>query len=116
MIDGDSLLRAWLLGPLSPVVGLVGGIFVGALPEKYDPRQSGQGMAIVIRSGGSGVSRMSGGGAHAEIPLINPRMQITVWAGENESQLAHTVDRAMFDWLHGRESVNLGDFGLVLWC
>src|SRR6266702_2194621 len=120
MIDRDALLRFWLLDATGPVVALLGtpdrSIFVGSLPEKYDPRQTGQGMAIVIRAGGSGLSRMTGGGAHPEIPLINPRMQITVWAGENESDRAHTVDRAIMDWINRRENVNLGQFGYVLWC
>jgi len=87
-------------------------IFAGHLPEKYDPKQTGNGMGIVVRVGGSGVT--SGGVAHPEMPIIDPRMQITVWAGNNEFERARSVDGAIFDWIHAKSSVDFGDIGFVL--
>jgi hypothetical protein len=133
MVDPNLLLRTWLLTPVVslPTVGLLANpvlqalaatnpitpwpatpIFAGHLPEKYDPRQTGNGMAIVVRVGGSGTT--TGGVAHTEIPIIDPRMQIIVWAGLNEYQLARSVDRAIFDWIHAKAPLDFGDVGFVI--
>lgn len=70
-------------------------------------------MAIVIRVGGSGMT--SGGTANTEIPIIDPRMQVSVWAGINEYQKARALDRAIFDWIHAKNSIDLGaDVGFAL--
>jgi hypothetical protein len=87
-------------------------IFAGQLPEKYDPRQTGNGMAVVVRVGGSGLT--TGGVAHPEMPIIDPRMEVIVWAGINEFETARSVDRAIFDWIHGKASLDFGDIGFVL--
>jgi hypothetical protein len=135
MIDPNLFLRTWLLIPQLPqpdgslldnpvLAALLAQlppppdpwpsppVFAGHLPEHYDPRPSGNGMAIVIRVGGSGMT--SGGTANPEIPIIDPRMQVSVWAGINEYQKARTLDRAIFDWIHGKTSINLGDAGFAL--
>lgn len=134
MIDPNLLLRTWLLIPdlfiegvdvANPVLAALAlqdpppafrppdpPVYAGHLPEHYDPRPTGNGMAIVIRVGGSGTT--SGGTASPEIPIIDPRMQITVWAGINEYQKARTLDRAVFDWLHAKNNVDLGETGFVL--
>ena len=121
MIDPNKLLRTWLITPqvtipvdgtiLNPVLDvlanqgfLVDGItrapavpwpitpvFAGHLPEKYDPRPTGNGMAIVIRGGGSGVTY--GGTAHPEIPIIDPRLEVICWAGENARMMPSAVVR-----------------------
>jgi hypothetical protein len=134
VIDPNLLLRTWLLTPdlvldgvdvSNPVLTALSlqdptpanppdstPIYAGHLPEHYDPRPTGQGVAIVIRVGGSGTT--SGGTANAEIPIIDPRMQITVWAGINAYQQARTLDRAIFDWIHAKNNVDLGEAGFVL--
>ena len=133
MIDPNLLLRTWLLLPSltlldgtvveNPVLAALSAttpavawpqtpVFAGHLPEGYDPRQTGNGPAIVVRVGGSGVT--SGGTAHPEIPIIDPRMQVIVWAGINEYQLARTIDRAIFDWIHGQTALDIADTGHVL--
>lgn len=118
MIDPTAALRFWLLDPTGPVIALLGtptqSIFVGSLPEKYDPRQTGAGRAIVIQGGGSGLS--SGGTAETELPLIRPRLRTTSWAGENESEGARAIDCAIHDWIHSKNNIDLGDFGFVLSC
>jgi hypothetical protein len=87
-------------------------VFAGHLPEEYDPRQPGNGLAVVVRVGGSGVT--DGGVAHTEMPIIDPRMQITVWAGNNLFELARKMDGAIFDWIHAKSSLDFGDMGFVL--
>jgi len=135
MIDPNKLLRAWLIAPqvtipvegtlLNPVLNVLANqipapavpypitpIFAGHLPEKYDPRPTGNGMAVVIRGGGSGVTY--GGTAHTEIPIIDPRMEVICWGGNNEFEKARSVDRAIFDWIHAKSHVDLGDVGFVI--
>jgi len=136
MIDPNELLRTWLLLPLRTIGGVlvpnpilavladpantpaapypVTPIFAGHLPEGYDPKQTGNGMAIVLRVGGSGTT--AGGTAHSEIPIIDPRMQLTVWAGINEYRRARQVDRAIFDWIHAKTPLDLGVTGYVIQC
>jgi hypothetical protein len=135
MVDPNKLLRTWLLTPTVtlPVEGLLTNpvlavlanqnpaptvgwpippIFAGHLPEKYDPRPAGNGMAVVVRVGGTGTTE--GGVAHTEIPIIDPRMQVICWAGNNEFEKARSVDRAIFDWIHKKAHVDLGDVGFVI--
>lgn len=135
MIDHNKLLRTWLLAPqvTLPVIGTISNpvlavlasqspapavpypitpIFAGHLPEKYDPRPTGNGMAVVIRGGGSGVT--FGGTAHTEIPIIDPRLEVICWAGNNEFEKARSVDRAIFDWIHAKSCLDLGDVGFVI--
>src|SRR5262252_9116541 len=106
MVDPNKLLRAWMLaqsvtgnnpdgtrgiqintilpvfqGNPGAIQWPVPSVFAGHLPERYSPKQEGHGLAIVVRVGGSGVT--SGGVAHTEMPIIDPRMQVTVWAGNN---------------------------------
>jgi len=69
-------------------------------------------MAIVVRVGGSGVT--SGGVAHTEIPIIDPRMQVTVWAGNNLFELARSLDTAIFDWIHAHSAIDFGNLGYVI--
>jgi hypothetical protein len=140
MIDPNKLLRTWLITPqvtlpvegtlINPVLSVLANqtgnttgptpavpwpitpIFAGHLPEKYDPRPTGNGLAIVIRGGGSGVTY--GGTAHTEIPIIDPRMEIICWGGNNEFEKARSVDRAIFDWIHAKSALDLGDVGFVI--
>jgi hypothetical protein len=138
MVDPNLLLRTWLLlpGPRTlpdgtvldnPVLAVLADpanapvvpypitpVFAGQLPEGYDPKQTGQGMAIVVTVGGSGPT--SGGTAHSEIPIIDPRMMVKVWAGNNEYQRARELDRAIFDWIHAKTPLDLGDVGYVIQC
>jgi len=137
MVDPNGLLRTWMLAPnvvardddgnlrqlLNPILAFFQDnipprpwpqtpIFAGHLPEKYSPKSEANGPAIVVRVGGSGVT--SGGVAHTEIPIIDPRMQITVWAGNNLFELAHALDGAIFDWIHAKASIDFGDSGFVI--
>jgi hypothetical protein len=132
MVDPNKLLRVWMLTPTmtidgvdtdNPILAVLASqagnnpppsppIFAGSLPEKYDPRQTGNGTAVVVRVGGSGTT--TGGVAHTEIPIIDPRMQVVVWAGINEFEKARTVDRAIFDWIHAKARLDFGGDGFVL--
>lgn len=126
MIDPNFLLRNWLLTPslvidgvdtLNPVLAALDNednVFAGRLPENFNPGFLNDGLAIVVRVGGSGTT--TGGIAHAEIPIFDPRMQITVWAGLNEFQLARSVDGPIFDWIHGKTNIDLGNAGYVMTC
>lgn len=129
MIDPNKLLRMWLLTPQitlidgavidNPVIPALENapaatplpteqrVIAGHLQEGYDARPTGNGPAIVVRVGGSGVT--SGGTAHPEIPIIDPRMQVIVWAGINEYEQARIIDGAIFDWLQGGNALDITD-------
>lgn len=136
MVDPNKLLRYWMLAPsviasnqdgsrgllVNPILEVFAEnpaqnpwpqppIFAGHLPENYSPKMEGNGLAIVVRVGGSGVT--SGGVANSEMPLIDPRMQVTVWAGNNLFELARKLDGAIFDWVHARAPVDMGQYGFV---
>ena len=134
MVDPNNLLRTWMLQPYvtlpdgstlaNPILAVFeqnagdqpwpGGpsVFAGHLPEKYNPKQTGNGMAIVVMVGGSGTT--VGGVAHTEMPIIDPRMQVKVWAGNNEFVRARQLDGAIFDWIHAKTSLDFAGIGFVL--
>lgn len=95
MRDAIKVLRQVLLADAG-IVGLAVSVYGGILPEHYDPTSN---PAIVIT--------VKGGSAHSEIPLQNPSVQIQCWSGINEFVLAHQVDAAVFNALHGLT----GDYG-----
>ena len=87
-------------------------VFAGKLPEQYNPRQAGHGLAIVVSVSGSGAT--DGGVAHPEIPIIDPRMQVKVWAGDYEFLRARQLDCAIYDWIHGKTGLVFSGIGFVL--
>jgi hypothetical protein len=115
-LEGATLVNPILdvLAQNAPAVAWPNGpsVFAGVLPEKYNPRQSGNGMAIVVSVGGSGLTKTEG--QHTEIPMIDPRMYVRVWAGNNEFARARQLDLAIFDWIHAKTSLDFGDDGFVL--
>jgi hypothetical protein len=134
LVDPNNLLRTWMLQPyvtltdgttlVNPILDVFqhnaaaqtwpGGpsVFAGHLPEQYNPKQTGHGLAIVVTVGGSGMT--VGGVAHTEIPIIDPRMQVKVWAGNNEFVRARQLDGAIFDWIHAKTSLDFSGIGFVL--
>ena len=87
-------------------------VFAGKLPELYNPKQAGHGLAIVVTVGGSAPT--DGGVAHPEIPIIDPRMQVRVWAGNYEFVRARQLDGAIYDWIHGKTALVFSGIGFVL--
>jgi hypothetical protein len=120
MIDANLFLRTWLLtavvnGQQNPIPGVLGSqqIFAGQVPPGVDTSVA---PAIIVRAGGGTASASSGGSAHPEIPIIQPRMQITAWCGPNQFQLARQIYGAAFDWIHGKTAIDLGAIGYALSC
>jgi hypothetical protein len=136
LVDPNNLLRTWMLLPsvtlpppdgttlFNPILQVFqqntpaetwpGGppVFAGKLPEQYNPRQAGHGLAIVVSVSGSGAT--DGGVAHPEIPIIDPRMQVKVWAGDYEFLRARQLDCAIYDWIHGKTALVFSGIGFVL--
>jgi hypothetical protein len=133
MIDVNNLLRTWLLtDPLNnqanPVIELLTNLFSpgapppnntpnriysGHLPPGFDPTF---GPGIVVRVGSGTSTGTAGGSAEAEAPILNPRMQISVFGDGNDYTTTREVYRSIFDWIHGKTNVDLGDAGYVLTC
>lgn len=133
MIDVNLLLRTWLLtdplnGVANPVIELLTSLFTpgapapnntpnriysGHLPPGFDPTF---GPGIVVRVGSGSSSGTTGGSAHPEAPILNPRMGITIFGDGNDYTTTRQVYRAIFDWIHGKTNVDLGDAGYVLTC
>jgi len=123
MIDGNKLLRAWLLTPsmdytpggtqINPLLPLIDAqrVWGGGLPEGFDPAA---GAGIVVVRGGSGIT--SGGIPSDEIPLWNPHMRVTVWCNKNEFQIASDIFGAVSDWIDQRNNVSIPDIGYVIAC
>jgi len=133
MIDTNLLLRTWLLtdplnGEANPVLVLLNELFTpgapppndtplriysGHLPVGFDPTF---GPGIVVRGGTGTATGTSGGSAHPEAPILNPRKQLTVFGDGNDYTTTAQIYRDCFDWLHQRTNVDLGDAGYVLAC
>ncbi len=133
MIDVSLLAKTWLLtdplnGEVNPVLALLNSLFTsggvspndtpnrvwsGHLPVGFDPKY---GPGIVVRVGSGTATGTAGGSAHPEAPILNPRLQLTVFGLANYYTVPRQVYRAVFDWWHGRTNINLGDAGYVLTC
>jgi hypothetical protein len=133
MIDVNLLVVTWLLtdplnGEPNPVNALLtslftsGGVspndspqrvYAGHLPVGFDTKY---GPGIVVRVGGGTASGTAGGSAHPEAPILNPRMQITVYGTGNFYEVPRRIYRAIFDWMHQRTGVDFGSLGYVLSC
>ena len=129
MIDVALALRTWLLLPSVSIGGQVqtnqvpvilnaafvtGGafpnntpdrIYVGHLVTGFDPKY---GPGIVIRVGSGTTTGTGGGSSHPEIPLTMPRVQMTVFAGIQQYQVARRVYRAAYDWMNRQTNIDLG--------
>ena len=104
MVDAPVLIRDFLLLQ-SSVVDLLGtninaSIYASYdLPEHFDPKK---GPCIQIF--------WTGGRSHPEIlPLVNARLQVRVWADDEQSDVAMQVYAALQDVLHGTTNVQLDD-------
>lgn len=102
MVDVNILLRSWLLQ--NPTLfGMMQGVYISDLPEKFDPA-NGPGIVIAHR----------GGNTHSEIPtLLNPRIQIAVWANKWEYKKARDVYGLVHDTIVG-QTVDLGAPGKII--
>jgi hypothetical protein len=104
VVDAAVLVRQFLLNqPL--VLAFLGtntnqSIYAAAdLPEHFNPKL-GPGIQI-FRSGGS---------SHSEIlVLVNARVQVRVWADQEQYQVAADVYSAINDTLHGATNIVLPD-------
>jgi hypothetical protein len=137
MIDANILVRSWLLTPSLIIDGQVvvnqvpvvlaqffttGGsspnntserIYGGHLIPGFDPLF---GPGIVVRVGGGTSAGTGGGSAHPDLPLNMPRMQLTAWAGVNQYDIARQLYGACFDWMHGRNMIDLNTDGFINSC
>lgn len=138
MTDANLLVRTWLmLDSLPPPIGInplpillqtmfstAGGpgpfpnntanrIYAGHFPQGFDPNF---GPGVVIRVGSGTTAGTGGGSAHSEIPLLMPRMQISVYAGLQQYQICRQVYLAVYEWIQRRTNIDLGDTGYVLSC
>jgi hypothetical protein len=133
VIDVNLLLRTWLLtdplnGQPNPVLALLTSLFTpgaaapnntpqriysGHLPAGFDTKF---GPGVVVGVGGGTATGTTGGSAHPEAPILNPRMRITVFGTNNDYTTTRQVYRAIWDWIHGKTNINLGDAGFVLAC
>ncbi|HWR36372.1 MAG TPA: hypothetical protein VN622_10935 [Clostridia bacterium] len=106
MIDSNAALRAWLLSDPA-IVALVGGrVYWPTLPQDHLPERDGLAITVSTR----------GGRSDAEMPIINPSVQIETWAPAGEHVRAREVYRAIYDLLHGACGIDLGANGYVLSC
>jgi hypothetical protein len=97
MKDPIATVVEWLSSD-SGVTALVDSrIYGGLLPQDVVVDQDGPAITVQIR----------GGNADAEVPLIRPSVQIEVWAGPYQFQQAREVYRAIFDLMHGKNSISL---------
>jgi hypothetical protein len=79
-------------------------IYCGTLPEGYKPEINGCAITFINR----------GGAADTEAPIIRPSVQIECWAPALGNQQARKVYRAVFDQLHQKNNIDLGDIGYIL--
>ena len=138
MIDVRLLVKTWLLidslpqpdgsikqNPLPPLLASLfqlGGtfpnndpnrVYVAHLPQGFDPTF---GPGVVVRIGSGTTAGTGGGSAHPEIPIIMPRMQITVFAGGQQYEIAAQVYRTIYDWIQRRTSIAIPDIGFIFSC
>lgn len=80
--------------------------FGGALPELYDPSQTGSGPAVVVT--------VKGGLTHPEMPLQKFSMQVKAWAGVNEFIQARYCSYLAFKSAHGVLNTSFGQYGFIV--
>jgi hypothetical protein len=112
MVDTNVLIRKWILSAAS-ITSLLGtnangSVYCGDLPEGFDPAL---GPAIQIVCSGGPVP-------HSEIlSIVDERMQIRVWAGIEQYQLARQIYGAVRDLIHGATGITpAGQNGTVIRC
>jgi hypothetical protein len=114
-MDAILAIRTILLSDTVPggIVSLVGqNVYGGQLPEHYNPEvestaePAGDGPAITLI--------IKGGTSHYEIPMQEVDLQLAVWAGINENQLARQVYERAYQVLDGLCNQNLGGAGRVI--
>lgn len=114
MIDSNLTLVTYLMQSAA-IVALVANksrtvvtqeslIFCGKLPQGYKPEVNGRAITFMNR----------GGAADPELPIIRPSVQIECWAPALDSQGARELYRAVFDQLHQKNNIDLGDIGYIL--
>jgi hypothetical protein len=133
VIDVTLLAMTWLMtdplnGEANPVLALLNSMFTtgGASPNDtpnrvYDSHlpvgfDAKYGPGIVVRVGVGTATGTTGGSAHPEAPILNPRLQLTVYGLGNYYSPPRQVYRAIFDWMHQKTNVDLGAAGYVLSC
>jgi hypothetical protein len=113
-MDAILATRTILLADVASggIVSLVGqNVYGGQLPEHYNPEVSsvaepaGDGPAITLI--------VKGGTTHAEIPLQEVDVQLTIWAGVNQNLNARAIYERCFQVLHGLCNQSLGSAGQV---
>ena len=102
MADSNKILRQYLLqsSDLTTLLGTAnafGGVYVGDLPEHFDPKR---GPCVQITG--------AGGRPNPEIPpLSDDRKQVRVWADVEQYQLARQVYAAVAAQINGKDNVKL---------
>jgi len=105
MSDPVKIVRGLLLANSGVTSLVVGNIFGGVLPEKFDPTNVG-GITISVK----------GGTSHSELPLQYPSVQVTCWAGVNQFVQARQLYSSVFAALHGLNDIDFGDDGRLISC
>jgi hypothetical protein len=105
VIDANALVRKWL------VTGLPSDrVWVAVLPAYDEHTESGfrpdDGPGIVLG--------VAGGGLEADIPILDVRIQVTVYAGPDEGLAAGTLSGQIRDLLHDKRRVDLSPTGYVI--
>lgn len=111
MVDTNALVTKWLrnipaLTSLLPTRGTTNSIYAVSLPPKFSPSD---GPAITIMA--------NGGLSHPEInDLIQPRLQIKVWADVLQYEIARQVYGVLFDSIHGKGNITISGAGTIMSC
>lgn len=117
MTDSNAALVAWLMQS-DAIADLVANqapssdvkcaslIFCGMLPQGYKPDVNGPAITFSCR----------GGDAPAEVPIINPSVQIECWAPALANKQARQLYGAVFDQIANKNNIDLGSDGFILAC
>ena len=104
MIDSNLALVTYLTQSAALIALVDNRIYCGMLPQGYKPEKNGCAITFMNR----------GGAADPELPIIRPSVQIECWAPALASQQARQVYGAVFDQLHQKNNIDLGDAGYFL--
>lgn len=100
MINEDKLVVYWLRSVLS-----TNRVWTGDLPKGFKPSE-GPGVVISVRQGL----------ADPDTPLVKSSIQVKCWSVRNGYQTSRDTYGSIFDQMHGRNNLDFGAFGYVMYC
>jgi hypothetical protein len=105
MLDPNLAFRNWIVQSAALIAMVPAAqIFGGALREGYDVESNGD--AITIRT--------RGGPVEADVPVLHPSIQVTVFSPKNQYARARSIFGLIFDQVHAQNDINLGSAGYVI--